>query len=206
MPLEVIGAGLGRTGTKSLQTALQILGFGPCYHMDEAERRPEHDALWLSTVRGETTAWNELFDSYQATVDWPGAAYYRELAEYYPRAKVILSVRDPHAWAVSMSKTVIPAVSSPPPPSIRYAHRKMTRMLIYEEVLGQNGEDLTFLSELFSRHNTQVSETIPAERLLTFEASSGWEPLCAFLECEIPKVPYPSRNSAAEFNAIPRSL
>ena len=82
----------------------------------------------------------------------------------------------------------------------------MTRMLIYEEILGQNGEDLTFLSELFSRHNTQVSETIPAERLLTFEASSGWEPLCAFLECEIPKVPYPSRNSAAEFNAIPRSL
>ena len=35
MALSVIGAGLGRTGTKSLKLALEQLGFGPCFHMAE---------------------------------------------------------------------------------------------------------------------------------------------------------------------------
>ena len=35
MPLKVIGAGLPRTGTNSLQIALNQLGFGPCHHMHE---------------------------------------------------------------------------------------------------------------------------------------------------------------------------
>ncbi len=41
MPLEVIGAGFGRTGTMSLKQALEDLGFGPCYHMIEVLKRPE---------------------------------------------------------------------------------------------------------------------------------------------------------------------
>jgi hypothetical protein len=36
----VLGAGFGRTGTRSMQAALEPLGFGPCYHVTEAiERR-----------------------------------------------------------------------------------------------------------------------------------------------------------------------
>lgn len=31
--LQVIGAGLPRTGTTSLKAALEILGFDPCHHM-----------------------------------------------------------------------------------------------------------------------------------------------------------------------------
>lgn len=38
--LKVIGCGLPRTGTNSLQTALQILGFDPCYHMYGESRPP----------------------------------------------------------------------------------------------------------------------------------------------------------------------
>ena len=33
MALKVVGAGFGRTGTLSLKTALERIGFGPCYHM-----------------------------------------------------------------------------------------------------------------------------------------------------------------------------
>ena len=33
--LEIIGAGFGRTGTVSMKAAVEILGFGPCYHMRE---------------------------------------------------------------------------------------------------------------------------------------------------------------------------
>jgi len=39
--LKVIGAGFGRTGTTSLQKALEILGVGPCYHLNEIIDGPD---------------------------------------------------------------------------------------------------------------------------------------------------------------------
>src|SRR5215208_974592 len=44
--LQVIGAGLGRTGTASLREALVRVGFGPCDHMRENFAHPERFALW----------------------------------------------------------------------------------------------------------------------------------------------------------------
>ena len=43
--LRVIGAGFGRTGALSIKAALEALGFGPCYHMTEVFRHPEHAAM-----------------------------------------------------------------------------------------------------------------------------------------------------------------
>ena len=40
MGLKVIGAGFGRSGTRSLKTALEGLGFGRCYHMEEVLKNP----------------------------------------------------------------------------------------------------------------------------------------------------------------------
>ena len=45
--MRVIGAGSGRTGPASLKAALETLGFGPCYHMIEVFRHPEHAAPQL---------------------------------------------------------------------------------------------------------------------------------------------------------------
>ena len=38
--MQIIGAGLGRTGTLSLKLALETLGFRPCYHMLEVIMDP----------------------------------------------------------------------------------------------------------------------------------------------------------------------
>lgn len=51
MPLEVIGAGWGRTGTLSLAAALESLGY-PCYHMVEV-LPCGHSATWLKLVQSE---------------------------------------------------------------------------------------------------------------------------------------------------------
>jgi Sulfotransferase domain len=104
--VKVIGAGFGRTGTASLQSALQELGFGPCYHMYEVFEHPQHADFWEAAWRGETVDWDEVLGSYEATVDWPGCAFYRELMERYPDAKVLLSVRDPEQWYESTRNTV----------------------------------------------------------------------------------------------------
>ena len=33
--IDIIGAGFGRTSTMSLKKAIELLGKGPCYHMEE---------------------------------------------------------------------------------------------------------------------------------------------------------------------------
>jgi len=52
MALKVIGAGFGRTGTLSLQAALEELGFTRCYHMVEVLAHPEHSSVWSAASRG----------------------------------------------------------------------------------------------------------------------------------------------------------
>jgi Sulfotransferase domain len=112
MPLEVIGPGFGRTGTNSLKLALEHLGFGPCHHMFEVRDKPELLPAWEAAADGETVDWNKVFSGYRSQVDWPGARYWRELSQYFPKAKVILSVRDPDAWFDSVQATIAPFVSA----------------------------------------------------------------------------------------------
>src|SRR3954451_19093268 len=106
MALTVMGAGFGRTGTLSLKAALEELGLGPCYHMREAIQRVDHVPKWESAARGETVDWDRFLGSYRATVDWPGAAFYDQLSQNYPEARVILTVRDPDRWYDSASATI----------------------------------------------------------------------------------------------------
>src|ERR1700685_3430857 len=105
MALKVVGSGLGRTGTKSLQTALNILGLGPCHHMVEVFGHPESVPLWIEAGKGPPD-WDAIFDGYHAMVDYPGAHYWRELAAYYPNAKVLHTVRDPDKWFESTQATI----------------------------------------------------------------------------------------------------
>src|SRR5262249_37024332 len=106
MPIKVIGAGLGRTGTLSLKVALEELGFVKCYHMIEVFAHFGHVPVWDAATRGQPVDWDELFRGYQATVDWPSCSFYEELMRRYPDAKVILTVRDPERWYESVRQTI----------------------------------------------------------------------------------------------------
>ena len=93
MALKVIGAGVGRTATFSVKFALEHLGLGPSYHMVEVFASARRSIpLWLDVVNGNPD-WDTIFDGYQSTTDYPACSYWRELADYYPDAKVVLSVR-----------------------------------------------------------------------------------------------------------------
>ena len=71
MTIKVVGAGFGRTGTLSLKTALEQLGFNKCYHMMEVGQHPDHTQLWADAHRGTSIDWDQLFEGYEASVDWP---------------------------------------------------------------------------------------------------------------------------------------
>src|SRR5438552_15142927 len=96
MTLRIVGAGLPRTGTHSQKVALEQLLGAHCYHMVEVFAHPEHAPIWREAVHGTMPDWPALFDEhgYQAAVDWPVSAFWRQLSEAYPEAIVLLSVRD----------------------------------------------------------------------------------------------------------------
>jgi Sulfotransferase domain len=206
MPIQVIGAGLGRTGTLSLKAALEELGFAKCYHMGEVLARMDDARTWDAAARGEPVDWDRLFAGYRATVDVPACLFYSELLEKYPGAKVILTVRDPERWYDSMRQTIYFAHNAFP----RWAAvlnprmRVFRRMIdgLWERMFRGRFEDRAFAIDVFNRHNEQVRRDIPADRLLVYEISQGWEPLCAFLGLPVPEgKPFPHLNDAAEFRA-----
>lgn len=202
MTLAVIGAGFGRTGTMSLKLALEHLGLGPCYHMRELLAHPAHDPLWHAATRGERVDWDALFQGFTSAVDWPVAAFWRELSHHYPHARFVLSVREPHEWHESVLETIFKALSSTLDARDRDArsHRAMTRELILHRTFDGRLDDAAYAIAVYQRHNQAVQDGISANRLLVVETGSGWEPLCAFLDCAVPDLPYPRSNSREEFH------
>jgi hypothetical protein len=207
MPIQVIGAGLGRTGTLSLKSALEALGFSKCYHMIEVFAHMEDARTWDAASRGEPVDLDRLFAGYQATVDWPGCSFYRELLRHYPEAKVILTVRDPERWYDSAKETIYFVRHAIPPwtrvilPRMRVFRRMLDR-IAWDGMFRGRFEDRAFAIDTFNRHNDQVRRDVPAERLLVYQVSEGWVPLCAFLGVAVPEgKPFPHLNDAAEFRA-----
>lgn len=204
MPLDVIGAGFGRTGTLSLKVALEQLGFGPCYHMMEVMGSPVKPGHWADLVAGADPDWETIFDGYRSTVDWPACHWWRELADHYPEAKVILSLRDGDGWYDSVMNTIYHALVAQIPDTAPAAFRTqmgMVRQLIGEQVFGGRIEDRAHAIQVFDRHNQRVIDTIEKDRLLVYRPGDGWEPICHFLGCDVPEGDFPRLNDTAEFRA-----
>jgi len=207
MTLQLIGAGYGRTGTDSTKEALNILGLR-CYHMREVLGNPankHHLDFWRRVADGEPGAqhdWGQVFQDYQAAVDNPAACVWRELMVAYPDAKVLLTVHPggAEAWYDSVMETiyfterlwqwkVLEAV-------VPFARKfgPMARKLIWQRFHRgtMNNRDAAIAE--YHRHVAEVKAAVPAERLLVFNVTQGWAPLCAFLGRAVPDQPYPRVN------------
>ena len=199
MSLKLIGAGYGRTGTLSLKLALEQIGYGPCHHMTEVLLAPETIGLWMRAAAGEPL-WDDVYKGFASTVDFPGCTFWRQLSEFYPQARVLLSVRDPEKWFESTQATIfsdqaIARLSATPMAGFmdKVAWGVFTRERIH---------DREFMIEAFKRHNAEVERTIPRERLLVYDVAQGWEPLCRFLGVPVPDAPFPRTNSREEMAAM----
>ena len=198
MSLDVIGVGLPRTGTESLKQALEILGFGPCYHMVEIVAHPDHISAWQDA--GPATDWNEVFRHYRAAVDFPAMFHWQRLIEYFPQAQVILSVREAAAWFASISATVLTAVKTiPADDAVIARRRRLVQRDLVDGLFAGRADDRDFMLECFARHQAQVIGTVAAERLLVFDVREGWQPLCRFLAVDVPTTPFPHVNARAAF-------
>jgi len=200
--LKVIGAGLGRTGTASLKLALEQLGIGRCYHMGEVGNNWSHTEKWLSAAHGNPD-WDDIFKGFEATVDYPACNFWKELAEAYPEAKVILTMRNANDWFDSASATILS------PKLIEWQKKSFLGDFIKKAVLKGIDEHVyerCFMIRHFEQHNSAVKQVIPNERLLVYEVKDEWEPLCNFLGLPIPDGPFPRVNSRKETEDLIKSV
>ncbi|KAL3455965.1 P-loop containing nucleoside triphosphate hydrolase protein [Aspergillus heterothallicus] len=217
--LQVIGAGLSRTGTASFSAALSLLLDGPVYHGGtqttlgdpiEIKSWIRIIKMWLSASPQDNTdaltMMKDRLDGYVAVTDAPGAQFTPELLELYPDAIVVCTVRDPIAWDKSMGQTAGLAtmwflrVVLLPLPGMRHFTE-------YIKALGAQwlrvyGTDWPSI-EQYHQHIEWLKQVVPEDRLVFFDVKDGWEPLCKALGKEVPAdMPFPRVNDSAAIDRV----
>ena len=170
--------------------------------LEVAKSRTQID-YWSDIAQNKPVDWDKVFEGFQSTTDFPACIYYQELADHYPNAKVVLSVRDEDSWYRSVEQTILPFAKAAPRwiialvPPLKRMHNAVDQ-LVWKNVFGGKASDPEHAKAVFRAHNQQVIERIPEERLLVFQAKDGWQPLCAFLGVKVPDEPFPHVNDTAE--------
>ncbi len=216
MSIKIIGAGLPRTGTNTLKESLEKLGYMKTYHMKELLVHPENLHYWLTLRDTGSTQWDELYNGYQATVDFPGYPWYKEHMKKYPEAKVILTVRPFEKWYTSIYSTIWKAG----PQNFKQKMAMMAKLLlnprlrsvikcvkfakqsIFHTHFQDRFEDKAFAEKMFYKHIEDVKAYVPADKLLIFDVSEGWGPLCKFLGVPEPDQPIPHLNKKENFKEM----
>ena len=219
MALKIIGAGFGRTGTMSLYTALNQLGF-PCYHMVEVidnKENKSHLDFWLDVANkepGQQHDWDQVFEHYTAAVDFPASCAWQELLQAYPEAKVVLTQhpKGAESWYESTMDTIYFTESKWQFKLLKlftpFARKMgaMARKLIWQRTLKGTMENRDKAVARYQQHIDEVKEKVPAEKLLLYSVDQGWEPLCQFLDLPIPETDFPNVNDRAEIKKTIRGM
>lgn len=209
--MQLIGAGLPRTGTLTQKVALETLGVAPCYHWVNVLADLEGQVpLWSGAMDG-TVPLPSILDGYASTVDWPGGFFVKQLIQDYPDAKVLLSVRDPERWEPSFRETIVDMCHGESMIRLLSSARAridplwahylefVNRMFWSPDGTFPAGHGPEQLIEGFNAHNEEIKRIVPADRLLVWEATQGWEPLCTFLDVPVPDEPFPHANDRETF-------
>lgn len=172
--------------------------------------------MWMEALRAKYDGvgkpygreeFDRLLGHCQAVSDIPALVFSEELIRAYPDAKVILTLRDVDSWYASNLKTMHALYTNPLFSLLvrldwifrtraRWS-RPMFRKVWYDFYEGdfkQNGR------RIFEEHYARIREFVPKERLLEYEISDGWAPLCKFLEVPMPEARFPSGNEVSIFH------
>jgi hypothetical protein len=201
MTLRVVGSGLGRTGTKSLKEALELLLGAPCYHMMECFGRPDDPPRWTAAMRGEDVDWDDVFAGYAATVDWPSAACWKDLAAAYPDAVILHSERPAEDWFRSADRTIFEGFKKPRDEWEQPGENAWWDMAVtmFEDRFTPAFLEPEAAVAAAQAWNADVRATAPADRLVIWQTGDGWEPICDALGLPVPDEPFPHTNTTAQF-------
>ena len=178
-----------------------VLG-APCYHFEELFRHPDKRKTWARFASGETEMdWQAVYTGYEAAVDFPSCAYYEEIAEAFPDALVVLSVRELESWARSWHSLWrfyflfrLPLFTWPFSWVAEIV--QIIDAVIVERSFAGSMDPASMITT-HQAHIDRVQQVIPAQRLLVFRVQDGWEPLCEALGVSVPDQPFPRSNAGS---------
>ena len=212
VPMQVLCPGYSRTGTLTMQKALEILGY-PTYHFSSFYDNPSECDLWLRAMdakfngKGEVPGkrfWDGLLGHVGAVTDAPCNLFARELLEFYPDAKVVLVEREIESWFRSWMDFCQSAYNPILAIIARLDPYWAGRIASVGDAITQKqagyaknlGQVKARSKDAYKHHYRDVRDLIAddKERLLDFDLKQGWEPLCQFLGKPIPDTPFPHEN------------
>ncbi|KAL4787328.1 hypothetical protein BJX76DRAFT_354274 [Aspergillus varians] len=211
--MKVLALGMPRTGTMSLYTALNELGY-TSYHMTEC---------WLNHRNNSLLDWNKAIDAkffgkrkrfrgedfdrmlwrYDAITDFPCIFFAEELMDAYPDAQIVLTTRDMGSWVPSMKRSLYAVLAMD---RLRYLgvldstylHPATTLIRSALSIwTGGNSHDMDSLMAGYAAHNALVrgAALVRGRRVLEFSVKEGWGPLCRFLGRDVPQREFPRVNA-----------
>lgn len=218
VPMQVLNLGMMRTGTTSMQEALQVLEI-PCWHGTSAFSRLAHCSEWRAALDAKffnqglpftRERWDRLLGDFGAVSDVPAIAFAEDLVAAYPEAKVILVERNRDAWFNSFNEAVIGPCWNPVlqliaslDPWFLGPLNSVTKRWVQGWFKATSAEDMRARAlPMYEQHYALVRQMTPKHRLLEYELGSGWEPLCEFLGKPVPNVPFPRANEREALKAM----
>ncbi|KAJ5766330.1 uncharacterized protein N7511_003946 [Penicillium nucicola] len=212
--LKVIGAGLPRTATSSLQAALETLGYTPCLHMAQIIPHADRQQLLITATHEKDPSKRQkllytLTAGYAAVCDMPAIFFLPDLMDMYPDAQVILTTRpSAQIWAQSCYASLgffftgtFRAVG------LLWRTDRLwysLNMRIVEWCLDRFGTGDLFTAGVYEMYNESVRDVVRGRggEVLEFTAEHGWGPLCTFLGVGVPGGAFPKVNERKTFQVI----
>jgi hypothetical protein len=182
---KIFGLGLSKTGTSSLGEALNMLGIKTIhYPFDIATYNELRDGNYNLSILQE----------YQGIVDIPVAPYYSQLDTAFPVSKFILTVRDMEGWLRSVDKHwELMMKWWHNYPDFKKFHEFISASMY--GVIAFNRDRFQFVYETHEKNVKDYFKSKPDDFLvMDICAGEGWEKLCAFLNVDIPDLPFPHAN------------
>lgn len=203
-----------------MQSALQTLGYNDTAHGFDMITHPEIGGPWTEAVDAKflnkgkpygRAEFDALLGHCAAVTDMPCACFWEELILAYPEAKIVLVERDIEDWYTSFEAAVVTTLFSKVSdvivnyiePLIGSQIGPMNRKLIYGYFHAKTPDEVRQNARaVYREHYRRIKEATPKQRLLEYRLGDGWEPLCEFLEKDVPKgLPFPRINEAAALKA-----
>jgi Sulfotransferase domain len=211
--MKLVGVGFGRTGTMSLKGALEELGY-PTFHMIDlimGENKERDLPYWVKIADNEPVDWDEVFEPWEATVDWPGCSRWEQLLDAFPDVPVLLNYRDFDGWYKSVENTILAVKLAAQSGQMKEdANRPgpapelwgVIEKLIWEGDFQGRFQDRDWMRQMYYDRIETIKNTVDRDRLIVWELGvHGWEPICEALGEPVPDRPFPHLHDTNEFRS-----
>lgn len=179
MDSKIFGIGLSKTGTTSLNNALNILGY-----------RSKHFPLFLLDYDGKKLSLNmNVAEKLDAITDIPAARFYKKLDKRFPGSKFILTVSDKERWLRSCKRHFWPG-------QIIKGNNWINKL--HKDIYGTVDFDKEHFSRAYDRHIEDVMEYFRNRKkdllIMNIRKGDRWDKLCSFLGKKKPRMLFPRSN------------